>query len=132
MTIYQLEVTALERIIELLKLLGDPTRMKMFKFLQKGDVYVCELGEVLRISQPTISQHIRRFKQLGLVREQRRGQKVCYSLDASVFQQLQQDLVLLLETDISQLDCLSGEWQRMQDSQLQACILECKQSGKIQ
>lgn len=130
MAIYLLEVTALERITELLKLLGDPTRMKMFKFLQKGDVYVCEMGEVLGISQPTISQHIRRFKQLGLVREERQGQKVCYSLEVAVFQQLQQELVQLLETDISQLDCLTEEWQRMQDSQLQACVQECKRSGK--
>lgn len=111
---------------EFLKLLGDPTRMKIFKFLQRGDVYVCELGQILGLSQPTVSQHIRRFKHLGLVREQRQGQKVCYSLDSEVFQELRRQLTELLDTDISQLSSMAREWQRMQDSQVQACILECK------
>ena len=116
----------MENTIELLKLLADPTRMKIFKFLQRGKVYVCELGEVLGISQPTVSQHIRRFKQLNLVEEQREGQKVCYTLNQPVFLDLRSGLSLLFDTDISSLDSMSGEWQRWQDSQEQPCVRLCK------
>jgi DNA-binding transcriptional ArsR family regulator len=92
---------------------------------------VCELGDVLGISQPTVSQHIRRFKQLGLVKEQRQGQKVCYTLNSAMYLDLNNQFCQLLGTDISRLDAMAGEWQRWQDSQQQPCVRLCKTDSKL-
>jgi len=75
----------LNRRIEFLKSVADPTRMKIIKLLQEGEVCVCELVDILGISQPGVSQHLRRLKLLGLTEERREGQRVIYSLVGPVF-----------------------------------------------
>lgn len=112
--------------MEFLKLLSDPSRLKICKFLQHCDTYVCEISEVLSLSQPTVSQHMRRFKALGLIRENREGQKICYSLNKEVFEANLLELRRLLETDIAKLPELGPEfakWRRCQE-------LPCSALGK--
>ncbi|MEC0371346.1 metalloregulator ArsR/SmtB family transcription factor [Paenibacillus chibensis] len=64
-----------------LKLLGDKTRLTILCLLKDREWCVCELVEVLSISQPGISQHMRKLKSHGIVNESRRGQWVYYSLN---------------------------------------------------
>lgn len=63
------------------KLLGDKTRLSMVKLLQKNECCVCEFVEIFMISQSAISQHLRKLKDIGLVKETRKGQWVFYSLN---------------------------------------------------
>ncbi len=65
----------------ILKLLGDKTRLTMIKMLESHDYCVCEFVEVFKVSQPAISQHIRKLKDVGLVRETKKGQWIIYSLN---------------------------------------------------
>lgn len=51
--------------------------------LQKRECCVCELLEVFDMSQPSISWHLRKIKDVGLVKEERRGQWIYYSLNPS-------------------------------------------------
>ncbi|WP_337035155.1 metalloregulator ArsR/SmtB family transcription factor [Paenibacillus illinoisensis] len=64
-----------------LKLLGDKTRLTMLTLLKDRDWCVCEFVDVLDISQPGISQHLRKLKDQGMVKENKRGQWVYYSLN---------------------------------------------------
>lgn len=57
------------------KALGEPTRLKIIRLLAEQELCVCELEEVMQISQPRISQHLKILKQAGLVNERREGQK---------------------------------------------------------
>lgn len=70
----------IERAANILKLLGDKTRLTMIKILDYHDCCVCEFVEIFKTSQPAISQHVRKLKDAGLVREARRGQWIFYSL----------------------------------------------------
>ena len=79
MTVKNQELS-LEQASSALKLLGDKTRLTMIKLLQDNALCVCEFVEIFGISQPAISQHIRKLKDIGLVEEDRRGQWVLYSL----------------------------------------------------
>lgn len=63
------------------KLLGDQTRLTMMKILDEHDCCVCEFVEIFNMSQPSISQHLRKLKDVGLVQEERRGQWIFYSID---------------------------------------------------
>jgi len=74
-------VTELEKVSKALKLLGDKTRLTIMAILKQRECCVCELLEVFEMSQPSISQHLRKLKDLGLVKEDRRGQWVYYSLN---------------------------------------------------
>jgi ArsR family transcriptional regulator, arsenate/arsenite/antimonite-responsive transcriptional repressor len=83
-----------ESAANILKLLGDRTRLAMIKILDTHDACVCEFVAIFKMSQPAISQHIRKLKDAGLVRETRRGQWIIYSLSKdSTFYPLVQDLL---------------------------------------
>ena len=74
-------VVEIERTASILKLLGDKTRLTMVKMLDTNDYCVCEFVEIFKMSQPAISQHIRKLKDAGLIQETRRGQWIIYSLN---------------------------------------------------
>ena len=71
----------IEKVASVLKLLGDKTRLTMVKMLDTNDYCVCEFVGIFKVSQPAISQHVRKMKDLGIVTEARRGQWIIYSLN---------------------------------------------------
>lgn len=72
-----------QRASQLLKLLGDPTRLTMMKLLKSHECCVCEFVEIFKISQPAVSQHLRKLRDIELVQEERRGQWIFYSINKS-------------------------------------------------
>ncbi|WP_335872595.1 ArsR/SmtB family transcription factor [Bacillus sp. 2205SS5-2] len=90
----QIRVTEINQTAALLKILGDKTRLTMIKMLNSHDCCVCEFVEIFQTSQPGISQHLRRLKDVELVKESRKGQWVMYSLNKeSEFYPLINDLI---------------------------------------
>ncbi|HBW36332.1 helix-turn-helix transcriptional regulator [Desulfosporosinus sp. BICA1-9] len=71
----------LEEMVEGFKVLGDKTRLRILLLLQGRELCVCDLTEVFEISQPGVSQHMRRLRQTGFVNERRGGQWTYYSLN---------------------------------------------------
>ncbi|MRH43557.1 metalloregulator ArsR/SmtB family transcription factor [Aquibacillus halophilus] len=57
-----------------LKLLGDKTRLSIVSLLMHDECCVCELVEILEMSQPSISQHVKKLKAAEIVKERRQGQ----------------------------------------------------------
>jgi ArsR family transcriptional regulator, arsenate/arsenite/antimonite-responsive transcriptional repressor len=74
-------IVELERTAAVLKLLGDKTRLTIIAILKQRECCVCEILEVFEMSQPSISQHLRKLKDLEMVKEERRGQWIYYSLN---------------------------------------------------
>ena len=64
-----------ERLAEVAKALGDPVRMQLVDVLRKhaGTVCVCELVPLFDLSQPTVSHHLRKLRDAGIVGSERRG-----------------------------------------------------------
>ncbi|WP_144510855.1 helix-turn-helix transcriptional regulator [Bacillus sp. FJAT-22090] len=77
----EISTIEIEKAATILKLLGDKTRLTMLKVLDTNDYCVCEFVEIFKVSQPAISQHVRKLKDAGLVRETRRGQWIIYSMN---------------------------------------------------
>lgn len=71
----------IEQASIILKLLGDKTRLTMMKILDDGSCCVCEFVEIFQMSQPAISQHLRKLKDMGLLKEEKKGQWVFYSIN---------------------------------------------------
>lgn len=74
-------IVELEGAANVLKLLGDKTRLTIVAILKQRECCVCEFLEVFDTSQPSISQHLRKLKDAGMVKEERRGQWIYYSLN---------------------------------------------------
>jgi ArsR family transcriptional regulator len=64
-----------ERLAQLAKALGDPTRLQLVDVLRKhaGEVCVCELQPLFDIKQSTLSEHLKKLRDAGLVGVERRG-----------------------------------------------------------
>ncbi|PFP25593.1 transcriptional regulator [Bacillus sp. AFS073361] len=77
-------VVDIERSANILKLLGDKTRLSIVAMLKQRECCVCEFLEVFEMSQPSISQHLRKLKDAGMVKEERRGQWIYYSLNQQI------------------------------------------------
>ena len=72
-----------EATAALFKALGDPARVRIVNLLARAPepVCVCELTPVLGLSQPTVSHHLKKLVQAGLLRREQRGVWAFYSLD---------------------------------------------------
>ncbi|KKU81142.1 MAG: hypothetical protein UY09_C0045G0002 [Parcubacteria group bacterium GW2011_GWA2_47_8] len=62
--------------------IGSPPRYRIVEALFSGPKTVGELADKTKQSQPLVSQHLRVLKETGLVRDERRGQEVLYTLNA--------------------------------------------------
>lgn len=65
------------------KALADPTRVRLVNLIARSPepVCVCELTPVVGVSQPTVSHHLKRLLQAGLLQREQRGVWAYYSLD---------------------------------------------------
>src|SRR3954462_7789059 len=63
------------RMAMIAKALGDPVRLQVVDVLRKhaGKVCVCELVPLFQISQPTLSPHLKKLRDAGIVDCERRG-----------------------------------------------------------
>jgi len=75
------ETVEIEKFSAILKLLGDKTRLTMVRMLDSHDYCVCEFVEIFKVSQPAISQHVRKLKDLEIIKETRKAQWIIYSLN---------------------------------------------------
>ena len=67
-------------LAELFKVLGDQTRVKILFTLIKGEMCVCDIAELLEMTQSAISHQLRILKQARLVKYRREGKTVYYSV----------------------------------------------------
>lgn len=66
-----------------MKSVADPTRVRILKLLEKGEMCVCQVIAVLTFNQSTISKHLFLLKMAELVKERKEGKWVYYSLNSS-------------------------------------------------
>src|SRR5207244_13414218 len=64
--------------INLLRLLADPTRLRLLLLLEQEELSVAELQEVLGMGQSRISSHLAQMKRAGVVADRRVGKNVYY------------------------------------------------------
>ncbi len=68
--------------------LADPTRRAILKRLQAGPMSAGEIGEAFDITGASLSHHFTVLKHADLVRTERRGQYIVYSLNSTVMEDL--------------------------------------------
>ncbi|MDD6456797.1 MAG: metalloregulator ArsR/SmtB family transcription factor [Lachnospiraceae bacterium] len=68
-------------LAELFKVFGDSTRIKILYALSERELCVCDISELLGVSQTAISHQLRVLKGAKLVKYRREGKNVFYSLD---------------------------------------------------
>jgi ArsR family transcriptional regulator len=75
-----------------LKALSDPNRLVILDYLKDGEKCACRILEQLKITQPTLSHHMRILCLVDLVRCRRDGKWIHYSLNHAKFRELKEML----------------------------------------
>lgn len=70
----------LAALAEFFKVFGDVTRVRILCTLLRSEMCVCDLAQVLNMTQSAISHQLRMLKQMALVKNRREGKTVFYSL----------------------------------------------------
>jgi 2-polyprenyl-3-methyl-5-hydroxy-6-metoxy-1,4-benzoquinol methylase len=68
----------------LLRLLSDPTRVRLLALLEREELTVAELSSVLRLAQPRVSTHLAKLKEADLVRDRRAGVSAYYRFNGEL------------------------------------------------
>ena len=75
------EEEELQKLAEIFYLSGNEVRLKILYLLfQEEKLSVCDITNILEMKIPAVSQHLRKLKDLGMVKTRRQGQTIYYSL----------------------------------------------------
>lgn len=72
---------AVSLLAETFKILGDPTRVRIAFALSKEELCVCDIANLLGMSQSAVSHSLRALRQMKLVRFRKEGKIAYYTLD---------------------------------------------------
>lgn len=66
---------------ELFKVLGDYNRLRIFMLVLHKEVCVCEIENILKLSQTNTSRHLSKLKSAGILRTTKQAQWIYYHID---------------------------------------------------
>ncbi len=103
-------------LTEFFKLVSDETRLRIVVLLAQEDLYVCQICGILNLSQPKVSKHLSKLRDLNYVVDRRKEKFILYSLNLKdeVIKNLIQDIVVHIE----QYPVLCEDRKQMKDKEL--------------
>ena len=67
-----------QQVIEFLKIINEPNRLKILCFLRHGEQCVCKIWETLELPQNLTSHHLKILKDFGVINSRQEGRKIIY------------------------------------------------------
>ena len=71
----------MDQLTNYFKLLSDETRLRIMVLLYHNEFCVCQITGITGISQPNVSKHLARLRDMGLVKDEKNEQYTFYSLN---------------------------------------------------
>ena len=91
-----------QKMTKLLSIAGSDVRLKILYLLNlENELCPCDLADILKMSVPAISQHIRKIKDAGIINSRRDGQTLYYSLnrdETEIFNSIFKSIELIRKT----------------------------------
>ncbi|AOM84172.1 ArsR/SmtB family transcription factor [Salisediminibacterium beveridgei] len=98
--------------------ISDKTRLKILLYLHEEELCVCNLMDLLQVSQPSVSQHLRKLRDAGIIQVRKQGQWKYYRMNMDF---PQYSVLLKL---INDMPSLKGEIERLkQDERRITCTM---------
>lgn len=76
-----LDEKEIQRLSQIFKTLGDPTRLRILTALSEQEMCVCDLAALLDVSESAVSHQLRLLRTMSLVKNRRDGTVLYYSLN---------------------------------------------------
>lgn len=75
------------------KVLANPARIAILQYISSQRACICnDIVEEIGLAQPTISQHLKELKSIGLIEGEISGKKVCYCINLKKWEKIQDQL----------------------------------------
>ena len=72
---------SINNLLNLFKILSDETRLRIIALLFIEELCVCQLSGILDVSQPNISKHLSKLRDVGFVKDERKDKFIFYRLE---------------------------------------------------
>lgn len=96
----------LNQAATLAKAFAHPARLKILKHLiESRTCIVNDLVDVIGLSQPTISQHLKELKSIGIIKGEIEGPRICYCINESVWNDVRSIFLELFDSYPSTSNC---------------------------
>tara|TARA_R110001592_G_scaffold331461_1_gene614346 strand:+ start:2672 stop:2998 length:327 start_codon:yes stop_codon:yes gene_type:complete len=93
-------------IAAIAKVLGHPARIAILEFITKLNSCVCgDLVKDIGLAQPTISQHLKELKKVGIIKGTIEGTSVCYCIDQENWDKIKNTLGQFLNKNLAGSCC---------------------------
>ena len=93
-------------ISNIAKVFGHPARIAILQYLFKLNSCICgDLVDEIGLAQPTISQHLKELKKIGLIKGNIEGTSVCYCIDEENWAKVKDMFMLFLNYKSKKTDC---------------------------
>ncbi|MGB5377289.1 ArsR/SmtB family transcription factor [Muriicola sp.] len=82
--------TSQNKLATIFKVLAHPARIAILQYISTQDACICnDIVEEIGLAQPTISQHLKELKSIGLIEGEIEGKKVCYCIALDRWKEIQ-------------------------------------------
>ena len=98
-----------QTLVCVFKALGDENRLRILKQLKTGEKCGCELLEELKITQPTLSYHMKILCDCGIVKSRREGKWMHYTIDCDGVKEIRTLMKALMLPENIPDDCIDKE-----------------------
>jgi ArsR family transcriptional regulator, lead/cadmium/zinc/bismuth-responsive transcriptional repressor len=89
-------------LAQIAKVFAHPARIAILQHIFKLNTCICgDLVEEIGLAQPTISQHLKELKNLGVIKGTIEGTSVCYCINEDVWKDVKQHFISFLNQDIT-------------------------------
>ncbi len=88
------------QIVKVFRALADPNRLRIVKMLEQRELCVCEVREVLALSNSTVSKHLSILHDAGLVTQTKEARWVNYSLNVKSESQFVRAIISALKSSL--------------------------------
>jgi ArsR family transcriptional regulator, arsenate/arsenite/antimonite-responsive transcriptional repressor len=111
----------MNKLTDFFKVLSDETRLRILMLLYKQEFCVCEIYGILNESQPKVSKHLAKLRDMGYVKDERREQFIYYSLNLE--DTLHRNILQEIYCNLEKYPALEKDAERIKDSNIffEAC-----------
>ena len=82
--------TKQNELATIFKVLSNPARIAILQYISQQNSCICnDIVDEIGLAQPTISQHLKELKSIGLIKGEIEGKKVCYCIDLKRWEEIQ-------------------------------------------
>ena len=117
-------------LLQIMKALGDETRLRILNLLNNGELCVCELEHLLDINQSNASRHLNKLTAAKLIVFEKRALYVYYSINKIVYSEFPL-LLEFLNAELNKLDKCRNDLERLEMYKASGISCEELKEGKI-